>query len=356
MLTEKHRLKVDKLFILGAGASYSASKGASSVIQSKSPLDKDFCKRILSLEPQRPGWVSQSVDFIKKYWKDDKELDTFGLEQAIIRQMGHLEFIDSINKLKKRRGAISESDYLNHVSHLICFVLKAAKDAQGSPYRKFANNVFPHNLKAADQKNRIITFNYDCLLDKHILEKFLIQEVYFDKIKERSSQNNRRVIQFEHPLLIKLHGSTSWRCSAEEYFKVIDSKKYLGDEPYYIENIWHSVKGMPSPSDDESPLIMPPLPVKPLTQISIFQVLWTKACEYLHEAEEIIICGYSLPETDRLAVSLFSNFSNKRLKRIVVIDPAPSILTRWRGLLRRKGVKDVSWSYFEDFSEYVKSA
>ena len=100
---------------------------------------------------------------------------------------------------------------------------------------------------------------------------------------------------------------------------------------------------------------MPPIPDKPMTKIRLFEFLWTRACEYLHEAENITICGYSLPDTDSLAMSLFGNLSNTRLKRVTVIDPDPSILQRWRDLLINNRNSRAQWTYHSDFREYVES-
>jgi hypothetical protein len=99
-----------------------------------------------------------------------------------------------------------------------------------------------------------------------------------------------------------------------------------------------------------------PLPQKPITQIRLFCFLWTLAYEYLHEARELIICGYSLPETDKLAHSMFSNFANKKLKSITIVDPNPYIMHKWRDLFRRSSINNrARWSYYESFTEFVQN-
>lgn len=81
-----------------------------------------------------------------------------------------------------------------------------------------------------------------------------------------------------------------------------------------------------------------------------------KAYEYLHEAEEIVICGYSLPDADRLAQSMFATFSNKSLRSVTIVDPNPGILSKWRGLLKRRNInRKARWTYYEYFDEYVEA-
>ncbi len=120
----------------------------------------------------------------------------------------------------------------------------------------------------------------------------------------------------------------------------------------YVD-VWYEKSGTPSPDDNDSPLIIPPLPSKPVMSIGLFRFLWTKAFEYVHEAEEMILCGYSLPDADRFALSLFSNFTNSRLKKVTVVDPDPSILGKWRDLLSRRGVSSPEWTWHDDFSEFT---
>lgn len=111
--------------------------------------------------------------------------------------------------------------------------------------------------------------------------------------------------------------------------------------------------GSPRPDDAVYPLMIPPLLVKPITSISLFQYLWTVAYEYLHEAEQVTVCGYSLPEADRLAWSLFGNFSNKGLRLVQVVDPNPAVMNKWRVLFKRSSVAVARCEYFDDFAAYV---
>lgn len=348
---KRDKFKVRRLFIFGAGASHGATVGRSTVDRI-APLDKDFCNKIDDLNTQRPQWVNEAREYVLKEWKDHSKFSDQGLEHAIQKQISHLEFIDAIHP-RRRRSSVDPKTYLNQLSHLICFVLRKCLEKKGGPYLKMINKVVGSTKDASKVQDRFITFNYDDLLDTHLLNHFDITEVYFDNLKRSKAESKKRQRIFNDPLLVKLHGSINWRCSQTDFENLIGSLSNSTGS-FEIPKIWFAKSGTPTPKENSSPLIMPPLPIKPITHIKLFCFLWTKAYEYLHEAEELIICGYSLPEADRLAQSLFSGFTNQKIKKITVVDPNPGILSKWRNLLRRKNVNSrCEWVYFENFDEFA---
>lgn len=234
----------------------------------------------------------------------------------------------------------------------MCYALRHTKENSNNVYATFAGKL---NLAPADGEtaDRVVTFNYDDLLDQHLLKTYSPAKIYFDRIKAMPEAAERRDEKHPFPLLVKLHGSVNWRCKEEDFKKTINGNAGA-PEPAWLSPVWLSSVGTPRPDDSVYPLMVPPLPVKPITSIMLFQYLWTVAYEYLHEAEEIIVCGYSLPDADRLAWSLFGNFSNRSLKTVTVIDPNPAVMAKWRGLFKRRGVSDARWEYFDDFSAYVE--
>lgn len=350
MKSTRKQFPVERLFILGAGASYSATETSRSESDTQTPLDNNFCERILTLDCQRPTWVKESRKIIEQKWKDYGDMKSYGLEEAVSKQLGHLDFINAIDT-HRRYYSIKPSYYINHLSHLIVFVLKKGRENVNIPYKVFVDKVFPNTYENC--KDRVITFNYDDLLDKHMLVRFPMQKVYFDKLKSnRNDTSNRREILCDAPLLLKLHGSINWHCIADAFNRIIDSQ-VLAQEPDTHMHIWCDRSKTPRPEDDWSPLIIPPLPAKPLSSIGIFQWLWTKAYEYLHQAKHIIVCGYSLPEIDQFAKSLFANFSSERLETITVVDPEANILGKWRNLLGRENIPKLQWQWEHDFSRYV---
>lgn len=358
MRRKENRQSVDTLVIFGAGASYSATAKKTSSLafgpkapssQKQAPLDTHFCKIISELAVNRPLWVQGSCDKLSRAWKDTQKFENYGLEDAILKQLGHLEFLNAIHQ-RRKSVATDIPTYLDHLAHLITFVLQRCREDSTEPYGTLIKHLYPRSSTAKNTKNRIITFNYDDLPDRHLLKKFEPQQVYFDKILVPDTNGRRE--RFHHPLLVKLHGSVNWNCSSESFQNII-GQVYQDDRIHQIENVSLADGRCPSPDDNNSPCIIPPLPSKPITRISLFNFLWTKAYEYLHEAKELVICGYSLPPTDRLAVSMFGNFSNSHLKKVTIIDPNPDVVKKWRILLDRKKVASTEWIYHTDFKEYV---
>jgi hypothetical protein len=347
MKSGRKRFVVNRLFILGAGASYSATKRRSGNLKCVAPLDKDFCRVICELAYQRPGWVSGSVQWVTKHWCDRKPMIDHGLEEAISKQLGHIDFLNAVHP--HRRIAPTDSyEYLRRLSYLIVFVLKKARENADAAYRTFSSKVFGGNPDTCE--DRVITFNYDDVLDRHLLSTFPVQKVYFDRMGSGPTSRYRRNVIFDAPLIVKLHGSVNWRCGKDEFSRSIGESTPTGD-PYI--SVWCDRTGAPAPGGNTYPLIIPPLAAKPLSQIGIFRYLWQKAYEYLFEAREIIVCGYSLPEFDQFAKSLFANFTNKRMAKITVVDPDPQILKKWQQLLKRGNVPDVEWAWADDFTKFV---
>ena len=337
-----NRLEVKKLFIFGAGVTYSISSRNQQSFK-EAPLDSNFISKLLEIDVKKPKWVKPSIEYIVDQWKDEEPIEKFGLEEAIITQNSHLEFIEAIHK-NRRNESVTPQSYLSNLSHLICYLLSRVRENRNSLLENFISKFFANN----NTKNRIITFNYDKIIDEYLLGNIDPKEMYFDEIKENRSDNSH--LEFESPILLKLHGSINWRCHEDDFNNIINAE----EENHRIPEIWIDNRNRPSVNDERFPLIIPPLPQKPITRVKLFQYLWTKAFEYLFEAEEIIIAGYSLPDADGLANSMFRTFKSNSLKIVTIIDPNTDILAKWRSVIRRGNVPSCSWRYYEDFNEYIK--
>jgi len=351
---KRARLDVEDLYILGAGSSYALSKvntHKKNYHNQTSPLDRDFLN-CLNLEyGSGSDWKYDSFNLLHRGWLEKSHFPSEGLESAIIKRVSQFEFLSNLNKVRTR-GKCSNEDYLNHLSHLITSYLTKVKSNSSGNTKHFINNVFPIGPTTESYKNRIITFNYDTILDRVLLDRGLsVRKVYFDKLVNSRSEGTKRTSyqKFSHPLILKMHGSVNWHCERDNFDKILFGEIEPTKEfPIFLG------KKSPLPSDSNSPLIIPPIPNKPLTRVSLFKFLWSTAFEYLHEAKRIIIIGYSCPNTDSLAKVLFSHFTNKGLREIIVVDPDPIILKKYRELIELPKNNKIQWKYFGSFEDYIK--
>jgi len=263
-----------------------------------------------------------------------------------------MEFIEAIHP-RRLRGQLTAAEWMDLVAHLICAVLSSCSQASSKLYNALAEQIFP-DADASDCRNRVITFNYDTLLDRSILEYYPAHEVCFDDI--RLSRSGRKAGRFDAPLMLKLHGSANWRCTASDLERIVRGLAAADDEVYVVPTVWLGGRELPVPGSDVSPLIIPPLPAKPIAEIKLFRYLWTRAFEYLHEAREIVVIGYSLPPADTMAAAMFGSFTSSKLNHVSIVDPSPNVMLRWRRLFRRSQVPHAHWSYFEGLDEFLASA
>lgn len=205
--------------------------------------------------------------------------------------------------------------------------------------------------------SRIITFNYDTLLDGEVMKCLNLDvcAMYFDRLginlADAESALKRKRKNYPFPYMVKLHGSINWIVKTEDLKMIID-------EPHKIKNyipIWIDNDLIPSPDDAYSPLVVPPLPNKPITKVPIFCHLWQCASEYLQECKRIIIVGYRCPPTDTMAVSLLSSVRNTRLSEIVIVNPDASVMSTFQNIMGNSIPKGVKWLYYNSICSYVES-
>lgn len=354
----RNRLNVENLFVLGAGASFSASYDNTefnnyNIITPETqphpkiaPLDKDFCKRIVNnVEVKTPEWYSDAISYLKADWKDNRELSQFGLEEAIITQIGFYKFYKDIYK---RTNTKSEFDFLSGLIRIISCFLSQCKESNKKLYKKL------FSLYETNKDNRVISFNYDLLLDFYFIKKYKNpKNIYFSEINLKKSDHYTKSTQKNnyYPLLLKLHGSINWFISAENLKSIIEHSQIDNTmNIVYEKNVNKNLNLI-----ENYPCIIPPIPSKPITNISIFKDIWSIASEYLSQAKRIIIYGYSLPKIDNLAVSLFGSFKNKEIEEVIVIDPDPLVFKRWKIILTRDSINNhIRWSYFLSFKEFYE--
>jgi len=185
MRTKARRFNVEKLFVLGAGASYAATqpnkfKRFDLPPIKQTPLDKNFTAVMSKLNVEKTGWVNDSVGLILSNWKDQKPFGKCGLEEAIQAHAANLKFINAIKPRRKGRNDPEFEEYVRHLVHLIVFQLRRCREGSQKLYSEFADLFFGD----LETENRIITFNYDDVLDKSLRAKgHALQNLYFSTLE-----------------------------------------------------------------------------------------------------------------------------------------------------------------------------
>ncbi len=144
----------------------------------------------------------------------------------------------------------------------------------------------------------IITFNYDCLLERvlHALGLWTIEDGYgFPRTLTNSSLEQP---EGKSPCkVLKLHGSVGWVSS------VINFDFFVQEEPLAFVGYPEARDSAYKKFGGRRATILPSY-VKVLATYPLPQ-LWREAAERLREASEITIIGYSMPAADSAAWTLF---------------------------------------------------
>jgi hypothetical protein len=179
----------------------------------------------------------------------------------------------------------------------------------------------------------VITFNYDICVDFAFHSAGIPIRYYLDQSED-----------IHHVSVLKLHGSLNWaECSGCGKIVCWPLAEFLRNRTFLLDGV-HSVnlsvasrmndfehcKGAPV----EGPYVVPPTWNKSQYHKELESV-WRAAASELSTAENIFICGYSLPDTDQFFRYLYAlgTIGDTRLKRLWVFNPDKSVEKTYRSLL-----------------------
>jgi len=170
----------------------------------------------------------------------------------------------------------------------------------------------------------VITFNYDLLLE-HLLDDLKIRFEYgkrtgveFDDAARRGGL--RRSIPSRHVHILKLHGSSNWGvCRGCRKSKVQE------DMVVAFEKSFVPKRNRTCPRCEDKWLesgIVPPI-IEKSGESRHTGLAWGEARQALRRAREIIVIGYSLPESDKEAVDLLQEIVPPPLKPRITLVCGP---------------------------------
>ena len=354
------------VFILGAGASKLA--GAPLMVEFFEEAEKLLNGNKLS-EDERKSFedVFSAKSHLRQVVQDKSDLDLTNLEHLF----GAIEMAEVIGKFCDRDEASIQR--LNQSLRLL--IVRTLQETMPipysnkqyhaqAPYGDFAKLLSEINKRGAGSESpkvSVLTFNYDTALEF----AFYNRGQTYDYCLESTNNNSIAIL--------KLHGSINWSfCNTCKKITPIlfgrDIKLPSPIEAFdmrniclkYIETIQKQNRSCSNsecknPDIDEMPLIVPPTWNKTMYHSNLSAV-WKKAARELSDAVNIVIIGYSFPESDMFFRYLFAlgTISRTELKKFWVVDTNPEVKQRYKEIVGR-AIERNAFEYFEmNFASSIK--
>jgi hypothetical protein len=191
----------------------------------------------------------------------------------------------------------------------------------------------------------IISFNYDLALDYGLYSSGI-----------HASYCLGEETHPEGMALLKLHGSLNWvRCLGCQKIIGIPLDKYFQNRHFFLEDaksiripfstVFPQYEHCPG-STVEGPFVVPPTWNK--TQYhEALESVWKAASVQLCDAQNIFICGYSLPQTDQFFRYLYAlgTIGTTRIQKFWVFNPDPGVKNRFEKMLGQGAI--ARFQFFE---------
>lgn len=326
------------VFILGAGASKHAG----------APLMVEFLDRARELYAAHPK--DEFADDLRTTFEAISKLQAVHSKSEM--DIVNLESVFSAFDMADLLG-VSPScpNLLRSMRRLIAWTLDRCVTFGASshmvhptlPYSVFAGiirSISPLGQEQRVPRCSVITFNYDVCVDLALHAAGIDPD--YGLMPDRAGSLG----------LYKLHGSTNWgRCSQDGCGAITAAKFAVPPNPNQVQRqdpkSGYMVMGLGTLKDqglercaqcgqnlDGECFIVPPTWDKSTYRSNLSNV-WRRAAAELADATDIIVCGYSMPETDSFFRYLYAlgSVGPAILRRFWVFDPSDQVHARFRGLL-----------------------
>lgn len=310
-----------RVYILGAGSSIGHS-------QNKFPDIRHFFQYAHSAEINLARDYNELHDYVRRIFNKDIIEDLIDIEAVFT----HLE-LDIEKSISPELKILRRS--------LLGLIKKLLTDLENSLSNEESEFHLFYNILNKNEKDTIITFNWDLLLDNIIGREDVLSNdsekrtrwthynnfawsltayreqnaweggVYFPYSEWVNKWPDSTV--YNKGLFLKLHGSIDWFQCLNERCKAFGWLYPLLDYQDIHYCSWCD--------EDVGNVLIPPIMNKSIRGLLPIRRIWNTAIKELYTANEIIIWGYSLPQTDFYSLWLLRQFNRKLLKRVLVIDP-----------------------------------
>lgn len=308
--------------VLGAGASRAVSYARKRPI--RSPLDSDFFELLQKVEPKAKDetavseliqWVLAAGDPI---WSSmERTFYTLHMRARMSEVLFPAERLEAnVQRL------------LNCFTRSVDALLREAHGTESCEHHI-------ELLRKMRSSDAVVTFNYD-LVAERALKKLALKPSFGDWIY--GFQSRPEGVE-DIPVLYKLHGSVNWTYQDQMRKFAVRQRSWadFDEEPGYRA---HS-------SDLLFPIMLPYWDKK--VEEPPWSQIWKQAATHLYKTSRLIVCGYSLPQTDLKALELLKlSLGRGPLEDVCVIDPSGDVRTRWRAMFPRQKF----WPY-ESIEEFL---
>lgn len=179
-------------------------------------------------------------------------------------------------------------------------------------------------LTVSNRLNSVLSFNYDLIVERTLRHRTMkrpkLPGVYYGGVSTPQPLSGSSVAPWRphrqdaemsgQIALFKLHGSVNWSTESESI------------------TVWCDAR--PCFRSVNQAAIVPPMPEKSIPRW--LHNVWSDAEAALKHAKAWLVCGYSIPDYDRAALSLFKNHA-KYCSRLIISDPSDVVVKRWRGIV-----------------------
>jgi hypothetical protein len=394
-----------KVYVTGAGASKAAGyplgwellPEINAFIGKSGPCSTDF--DYLKDWPRVREWLRQNDNFLIREAYQTGNLENIFSVLDFAQQLGEQSLLEYATQSLKiapdpKVAGKAEADY-HRVSTGIAeyadarrILLLALKDyleqkhyddqsaCSGKDWdylRSFGNKLCPGDVA--------ITFNYDSTLERVLYSqgKWFPSDGYgFRMIFQKTPQDETRVEFRDSPVkILHLHGATGWYLKPDikyperlpggggsypiEAHAPAPLDTYIGLAPKFLVDLGIAAvdASLTARPANEPQVFIHPSFFKNY-ESPVFVDLWTKAAEYLRNAEEIFIIGYSLPPADSAALTLFATSCHR--KSVRVVDPESAVRYRIYQIVRSTSEVPHSfsgrpvWDQPSSFQEWLNEA
>lgn len=327
------------VIIVGAGATI--AEAGRQTKANKPPSDTTF------FELCRAGRLPGKKPIIR-YMQDAYGLDPF-VDNLRMEEVFNYIYSDTFS------GATSDeclSAYWSLLGLYRIAISKTTNNLNGSSRYGVGQLLRALYEKELSRDVKFITFNQDLLIEKAIEHtmsfakysdvEWNIKDTYrvkFQRVLEANKDKNTFVNKGPSNIdILKLHGSLNWAYRVRSGEDPKNSIRTPGKQLLLLNE--HNVHSRAQDHStarvtDMLPLVVPPIYEKSAVYRNIIGPIWTAAEKSIEEADEIIIFGYSFPDTDYAAKSILKRafHKNKRVNQLTIIDKSPEIAGKITGLL-----------------------